>query len=326
MNRRVKDLSGAGIIISVILLVFVSCMSNGVIIADPQPPPPPHGPPGEPPKIPPGYMPPPGKCRIWYPDLPPGQQPPPGDCEELERRVPRGAWLIRGSMPPELRSTDLRVLQLEMSPDPVREGQLVTFQLTLSNLSQHSERVTLFLKDRDEVVTLVHDVPLRPGQNRVSFPPTNYRFSRADHCFSVEVDIEKTRRPVDMVKAFCARRTSAGWSMSDTRVGPLLVEDLKIAPDPVRSGERVRFTLRLRNDGNPVRANIRIQDRDQVVIQLNDATLQRGRTDFQFPYTQYVFQRFDHCFTVMVDVEKTLHRVDSVKEFCAKPTGWTLKP
>jgi len=29
-----------------------------------------------PPDIPPGHMPPPGKCRIWYPNRPPGQQPP----------------------------------------------------------------------------------------------------------------------------------------------------------------------------------------------------------------------------------------------------------
>ena len=55
----------------------------------------PQGPRGEM-KIPPGHMPPPGKCRIWYPDLPPGQQPPPGECRDLQYRVPAGAWLIRG--------------------------------------------------------------------------------------------------------------------------------------------------------------------------------------------------------------------------------------
>ena len=47
-------------------------------------------------EIPPGHMPPPGECRVWFPDRPPGQQPPPGNCADLQRRVPSGAVLVRG--------------------------------------------------------------------------------------------------------------------------------------------------------------------------------------------------------------------------------------
>lgn len=46
--------------------------------------------------IPPGHLPPPGKCRIWYPGRPPGHQPAAGDCSTLSRQVPRGAYLIGG--------------------------------------------------------------------------------------------------------------------------------------------------------------------------------------------------------------------------------------
>ena len=48
------------------------------------------------PRIPPGHLPPPGACRVWYPGTPPGHQPPPGSCRELRHHVPRGAWLVRG--------------------------------------------------------------------------------------------------------------------------------------------------------------------------------------------------------------------------------------
>lgn len=47
-------------------------------------------------EIPRGHMPPPGKCRIWFPDRPPGHQPAPGKCKKLRYRVPSGAYLVHG--------------------------------------------------------------------------------------------------------------------------------------------------------------------------------------------------------------------------------------
>ncbi len=47
--------------------------------------------------IPPGHLPPPGQCRVWFPGRPPGRQPRPGNCVEVERFVRPGCWLVRRS-------------------------------------------------------------------------------------------------------------------------------------------------------------------------------------------------------------------------------------
>ena len=43
--------------------------------------------------IPPGHLPGPGECRLWYPGRPPGHQPPPVPCSRVRRR-PAGAWVL----------------------------------------------------------------------------------------------------------------------------------------------------------------------------------------------------------------------------------------
>ncbi|MCH7691414.1 MAG: hypothetical protein IIA17_10275 [candidate division Zixibacteria bacterium] len=48
--------------------------------------------------IPPGHLPAPGQCRIWFPGRPPGRQPRPGNCVEVERHVRPGCWLVRRSL------------------------------------------------------------------------------------------------------------------------------------------------------------------------------------------------------------------------------------
>ena len=225
-----------------------------------------------------------------------------------------------------IRPGDLRDLSLEFSPDPVRQGQRVSFRITIVNELRHPGRVSLLVKDRDEVISEVRDALLHPGENRIDFPETYYRFSRSDTCFTVEADIERSRRPIDVAREFCARRTHIGWTMSDRGVGYLFVEDLDMHPDPASIGQDVRFRVRMRNDGRPIRGAIRLQDKDQIVTQVENAVIPHGSTEFQFPFSRYTFQRFDHCFTVVVDLERSPNPVEAAREFCAKPMGWTLRP
>jgi hypothetical protein len=225
-----------------------------------------------------------------------------------------------------IRPEDLRILQLETSPDPVREGQRVVFRVTISNGSRHSGRVTLAIKDKDELISEGRDIPLGPGENQVNFPESSYRFSRSDHCFTVEADIERTRSRIDASREFCAKRTNLGWTLSDQVIGPLHVEALEMFPDPASPGQEIRFKIRLRNDGRAIRGDVRIQDRDQPVAQVENVSIPRGSSEFQFPQSRYSLQRNDTCFTVLVDFERTPSPVDSSREFCARPMGWTLRP
>ena len=220
----------------------------------------------------------------------------------------------------------IKVTQLEMVPDPAREGQRVTFRATISNSARSHVRIVLAVMDRDRVVSQINDAYLQSGVTQINFPETNYQFSgREERCFTIETNIDRRWLPIAMAEEFCPRRSPAGWSTHDRGVGQLYVEELLMSPDPVTPGQEIRFMVRLRNDGRPVRGSIRIQDRDQIVVRTDSVNIPRGLTDFQLPRSQYTFQRMDTCFTVSVDIDRTPYPVDASKEYCANPTAWTLK-
>ena len=47
-------------------------------------------------EVPPGHLPDPGECRLWYPGVSPGRQPRPRSrpCEEIAEIAPAGSWII----------------------------------------------------------------------------------------------------------------------------------------------------------------------------------------------------------------------------------------
>jgi hypothetical protein len=83
------------LMLAMALGAFGGCAMHGGVQVDPRPQGRQH-PQHQHVNIPKGHLPPPGKCRVWFPDRPPGQQPPPGECRDLRHRVPPGAVLVEG--------------------------------------------------------------------------------------------------------------------------------------------------------------------------------------------------------------------------------------
>ena len=67
--------------------------------------------------VPPGHLPPPGQCRVWYDGRPPGHQPAPTNCRQAERvaRNDRYARVIYGGDRGWFGSDDRRAVR---RPDP----------------------------------------------------------------------------------------------------------------------------------------------------------------------------------------------------------------
>lgn len=60
-------------------------------------------------RVPPGHLPPPGSCRVWYDERPPGQQPAPTDCDTAHRVAwDTGGRVIYGGPPDDQTRRDER--------------------------------------------------------------------------------------------------------------------------------------------------------------------------------------------------------------------------
>ena len=111
----------------------------------------------------------------------------------------------------------LRVVDLDMSPDPIREGQRINSWLIRLRADASGEcRTVIRIRDASgDEVGRERVSRLRPGVNEIEIEPhERYRFTREEHCFQVVADIAGTRRGVDAERRFCARRSSdRRWTM-----------------------------------------------------------------------------------------------------------------
>src|SRR5581483_11099638 len=116
----------------------------------------------------------------------------------------------------------LRILDLDMSPDPVVQGQRVRSWIVKVRLDgDRSCETEIEIRDSNELVGRARYM-LRPGVNEIQMQPAEgYRLRNRDHCFSVTADIEGSRRTIDADRQFCARQRP-GWSLREwgDRGGP----------------------------------------------------------------------------------------------------------
>lgn len=110
----------------------------------------------------------------------------------------------------------LRVVDLDISPDPIAEGQRINRWLVRLRADESGEcRTTLRIKEvSGDEVGRARVFRLRPGNNSIEIEPNGrYRFTRSEHCFQVTADIAGTRRAIDAARRFCARRIAGRrWS------------------------------------------------------------------------------------------------------------------
>jgi hypothetical protein len=111
----------------------------------------------------------------------------------------------------------LQIVDLNMSPDPIAEGQRINRWLVRLRADASGECRTM-IRIREisgDEVGRERVFRLRPGNNEIEIEPNErYRFIRSEHCFQVIADIAGTPRPIDAARRFCARQiANRRWSM-----------------------------------------------------------------------------------------------------------------
>ena len=112
----------------------------------------------------------------------------------------------------------LYIADLDMSPDPVAQGERVRiWRVRVRSDASGECQTTLRVRERSDgdIVGRARVYYLRPGVNTIEFDPLeSYRFHRREHCFDVIADIGGTSRPVDAARTFCARQIAGNrWSL-----------------------------------------------------------------------------------------------------------------
>jgi hypothetical protein len=104
----------------------------------------------------------------------------------------------------------LQVVDLDMSPDPIADGQRINrwrVRLRADGTGECRTTVRIYERQTKELVAQATVRRLSSGINDIEMAPLErYRFNREEHCYQVTADIAQTEEVVDARHRFCARR------------------------------------------------------------------------------------------------------------------------
>ena len=114
------------------------------------------------------------------------------------------------------RGDRLQIEDLDVSPDPIVEGMRIrSWKVRLRFDGNRECGTEIAIREGGDVVTQPRRVMIKPGVNEIDLRPSeNYRFRGREHCFNVQIDLERSKRDVDAAKRFCAQQKPA-WSMRE---------------------------------------------------------------------------------------------------------------
>ena len=110
----------------------------------------------------------------------------------------------------------MRIVDLNMTPDPVRQGRpLKELQITIQSDQNGECSTALEVRDQHQIVAQVQAQTIRPGRTVFVVPVVQgYRFQGQDSCFVVQVNVGGVFSPIEAQQVFCAKlRTIPVWTL-----------------------------------------------------------------------------------------------------------------
>lgn len=114
------------------------------------------------------------------------------------------------------RGDRVQIQDLDMSPDPVIDGQRIrAWKARVRFDGRRDCNTDIYIREGNNVVGHARDFKLRSGINDIEIPARdNFRFRSREICFNVQVDLDGSRQQIDADRRFCATQRTM-WSMRE---------------------------------------------------------------------------------------------------------------